>query len=47
MGSSKRKEFEELTQKQMGDFNNFEKMEIGMIIQNMQTTLENLKAEIN
>mmetsp|Transcript_34104 Transcript_34104/g.35402 ORF Transcript_34104/g.35402 Transcript_34104/m.35402 type:complete len:312 (+) Transcript_34104:3-938(+) len=47
MGNEKKKELDELTQKKIGDFANFEKMEMGIVIQNMKTELSQLKELIS
>jgi hypothetical protein len=47
MGNDKKKEFKEIIHKQFGDFNNFEKMEMGHLIHNLNTNLNDLKSCIN
>ena len=40
----KSKEFEENVMKKMGDFNNFEKMYMGLYIQNIRSELDNINS---
>lgn len=42
MGDDKKKEFDELLFKKVGDFNNFEKMELGLLISNLKNGLKEL-----
>jgi hypothetical protein len=47
LGKNKKKELEELVEKRIGEFSNFEKMDLGIIIHNLQTNIKDLKEELS
>lgn len=42
-GADKRKDFEDLVLKKVGDFGSFEKLELGILIQNIKSEIKQLK----
>lgn len=47
MGVNKHKELEDLVVKRIGDFNNFQKLDLGVTLQNLKSEITELRATIN
>jgi hypothetical protein len=47
LGVNKKKELDEMVEKRIGEFSNFEKMDLGIIIHNLESNIKGLKAELS